>query len=80
MCRAIPIKLNRRQYGGTAHAGMTPESQNRANPARTAATTSGEAGGESTLVEGSRPNWPDVVLKVLELLEEGIFRTIMGFF
>lgn len=80
MCRATPSRLEPTQEGSVTHAGMTPRAHSRANPARTeAASTSGGDKGEGAFVEVSRPDWTEVAFKVVGLLEEGIFRAIVGF-
>lgn len=79
LCRAHGSRLDPGQEGSATHAGGAPSADSRGNSARTEARTGGGAGREGARDELSRPNWPGVVLKVLELAEEGIFRTIVGY-
>lgn len=72
MCRAHPVRLKPRQEISSSCASVAPRTRHRASCDDTAVE-----GGASDEKVGD--DWASVMARVLELQEEGIFRTIVGY-
>ena len=75
LCRAHPDRVQQSQViSGTRHADAARRPRSRAKQAR----EKGSAG-DSGVEESAGGDWAVVVARALQLQEEGIFRTIVGF-
>ena len=78
LCRAHPDRRQQIHKGSSAHTGIARRTRSSAKLARTETGSTGATG--SSVTNGRiGGDWTVVVAQVLELQEEGVFRTILGY-